>query len=291
MWCPAPHEAGWSDALRPTVRLPGCENGDFGPGRVSAAVWALRVPPAARSAPHALWVTCQPSIRSRFVIWRYPYRSNRLANRTTSVGRASVRSVHAGASRTCPCPRNARVKSLTVFEASETVARSSPSCSVFTWPILPGSRGHPHWSRIHDGSAAEGHSIRGTCADKEAGLSGHFRRRALARDRPRGIHVLIGFRGLLSGVGNSGGESRRHDLVRRSQPTDRQWASKADRQPGLRSFQGTTTFVPVARRLPLRDRQRRRDRRSAPIPRNVCHGERLRRAPGSADHRSGLSVR
>ena len=32
-----------------------------------------------------LWFTSQPSIRSRFVIWRYPYLPNRLANRITSV--------------------------------------------------------------------------------------------------------------------------------------------------------------------------------------------------------------
>ena len=36
-----------------------------------------------------LWFTSQPSIRSRFVIWRYPYLPNRLANRITSVRSAS----------------------------------------------------------------------------------------------------------------------------------------------------------------------------------------------------------
>ncbi len=36
-----------------------------------------------------LWFTAQPSIRSRFVIWRYPYLPNRLANRITSVRSAS----------------------------------------------------------------------------------------------------------------------------------------------------------------------------------------------------------
>ena len=36
-----------------------------------------------------LWFTSQPSMRSRFVICRYPYLPNRLANRITSVRSAS----------------------------------------------------------------------------------------------------------------------------------------------------------------------------------------------------------